>query len=302
MSTRTITTMRTSIITLESSSSVRSTLPQSSVTIPHLAACSAITLYGPAPSDATSQAPALPASVNPEQPQSSSESSSPTIPATAFWAVLAALILVLILLALALPLWYWLRGRHNKKSIPVSSSSPPPSTWPASSSPHSIQWSPLHFSTHSSQPHHLSPTQMQQLQILSQLQRPAPAAPSTDPKRRALLARLAALNNPSILGAIPEDSTILTTSSVYPSHNEKPVVNQHWADIKEKRLQEARERGEVCEMEVKGEEGVAGKEKKVRFREREWAVLASDGGGSRIEEVQHGDVESHLGMKKCGLV
>lgn len=124
---------------------------------------------------------------------------------------------------------------------------------------------------------------MQQLQILNELQNPASVAPSRDPNRRALLARLAALNNPSILGAIAEDSTVLTSSSGYPGDNERPVVNQHWAGLKEKRLREARGRGEVCQMEVAGD--VVEREKKVRFREREWALLASDGGGSRIEEI-----------------
>ena len=135
---------------------------------------------------------------------------------------------------------------------------------------------------------------MQQLQILSQqLQDPPPVAARIDPNRRALLARLAALNNPSILGAIAEDaSTVLTSSSVYPGQ-ERQVVNQHWADIKERRLQEARDRGEVCEMEVAGPE--VGKERKVRFREREWAVLASDGGGSRLEDITE---ENERGGKK----
>ena len=129
---------------------------------------------------------------------------------------------------------------------------------------------------------------MQQLQILSQLQHPAPVAPSSDPNRRALLARLAALNNPSILGAISDYSTVLTTSSVYVGNNQRQVVNQHWANIKEKRLQEARDRGEVCEREVAGDGG--GREKRVRFREREWAVLASDGGESRMEEITENGV------------
>ncbi|KAI4285594.1 MAG: hypothetical protein L6R38_000496, partial [Xanthoria sp. 2 TBL-2021] len=188
--------------------------------MPHLAARSAITLYPPAPSDPTStfaQPTALPISANPEQPQSISDSSPPTIPATAFWAVLAALILVLILLTLAFPIWYWLRNRHKNKTLRPPS---PPNSWPGSSQP--IHWSPFPHSNHS-QPQHLSPAQMQQLQILNQLQNPTPVAPSRDPNRRALLARLAALNNPSILGAIPEDSTVMTSSSVYPVNNERQV-------------------------------------------------------------------------------
>ena len=73
-------------------------------------------------------------------------------------------------------------------------------------------------------------------------------------------------------------------------------MNQHWAKIKEKRLQEARGRGEVCEMEIAGD---VGKEKKVRFREREWAVLASDGGGSsRLEEIVEDGGGNLRGAKK----
>ncbi|KAL8928101.1 MAG: hypothetical protein Q9172_001011 [Xanthocarpia lactea] len=259
-----------------------------------LVARSAITLYPPAPSDPTTtltRSTSQPADGNPstKQSQNTSNPSSPTIPAIAFWAVLSALVFVLVLLALAFPTWYWLRGRHRIKPVPPPSSSSssaplPPNPW--LSSPQSIQWPPFQPSTNS-QPQHFSPAQMQQLHFLSQqLQDPAaPVAARIDPNRRALLARLAALNNPSILGAIAEDaSTVLTSSSVYPGH-ERQVVNQHWADIKEKRLQEARDRGEVCEMEVDGGPEVVGKERKVRFREREWAVLASDGGGSRLEDI-----------------
>ncbi|KAL8683099.1 MAG: hypothetical protein Q9186_000913 [Xanthomendoza sp. 1 TL-2023] len=146
----------------------------------------------------------------------------------------------------------------------------------------------------------LSPRQLhQQLQLLShfhQLPSLSPPPPthnnhqaggkSPDPNRRALLARLAALNNPSILGAIPEDSILTASSYSYPTHHHNnggghdDVVNQYWADIKERRMQEARERGEVVEMEVNGGDEVGGGMggKKVRFREREWAVLASDTG------------------------
>lgn len=88
---------------------------------------------------------------------------------------------------------------------------------------------------------------------------------------------------------------MLTTSSVYLGNRERQVVNQHWANIKEKRLQEARDRGEVCEMEVAGDG--CGREKKVRFREREWAVLASDGGESRLEEITEDGV-GQWGWKK----
>ncbi|KAL9029784.1 MAG: hypothetical protein Q9180_006988 [Flavoplaca navasiana] len=288
MVTRTSTTLHTSTTTMKSSSSMSFTTQHSSGTIAQLAIRSVTTLYPPAPSHSIStlaKATAVSMSADPKQPQVNSDPSSPSIPATAFWAVLAALIFVLILIALAFPLWYWLRGRHSNKTKDKNmSSTSPPNTWPGSSQ--SVQWSSIPYSNHS-QIQHLTPTQLQQLQILSQLQHPAPVAPSSDPNRRALLARLAALNNPSILGAIPEDSTVLTTSSVYPGNNERQVVNQHWANIKEKRLQEARDRGEVCEMEVAGEEG--GREKKVRFREREWAVLASDGGGSRFEEITNDD-------------
>ncbi|KAL8979002.1 MAG: hypothetical protein Q9205_005557 [Flavoplaca limonia] len=284
MVTSTSTTLHTSTITMKFSSSTSFTTQHPSGTIAQLAVRSVITFYPPAASRSIStlaKATAVSTSADPKQPQLNSDPSSPTIPATAFWAVLAALIFVLILIALAFPLGYWLRGRHNNKNKDKNmSSTSPPNTWPGSSQ--SVQWSSIPHSNHS-QIQHLTPTQMQQLQILSQLQHPAPVAPSTDPNRRALLARLAALNNPSILGAVPEDSTVLTASSVYPGNNERQVVNQHWAHIKEKRLQEARDRGEVCEMEVAGEEG--GREKKVRFREREWAVLASDGGGSRLEEI-----------------
>ncbi|KAI4095097.1 MAG: hypothetical protein LQ339_007360 [Xanthoria mediterranea] len=251
----------------------------------YLAARSATTLYPPASSDSTSTLapiPALSTSIDSKQPQSTSDSLSPTISATAFWAVLAALILVLVLLAVAFPMWYWLRGRHKSKNPGPPS---PPDSGPGSSQP--IQWS---------QPQYLSPAQMQQLQILNQLQNPASVAPSRDPNRRALLARLAALNNPSILGAIAEDSTVLTSSSGYPGDNERPVVNQHWADLKEKRLREARGRGEVCEMEVAGD--VVEREKKVRFREREWALLASDGGGSRIEEIVDDGHRNLRGVEK----
>ncbi|KAL8659459.1 MAG: hypothetical protein Q9226_000418 [Calogaya cf. arnoldii] len=248
--------------------------------MPHLTIRSIINLYPRISTEATStlvRPTALPTSMKSEQAQSASDSSSPTIPATAFWAVLAALILVLVLLALAFPIWYCFRRRHKSKTIPPLSI---PASWPSFS-----QWSTSPHANHSHPPH-ISPTQMQQLQILNQLQNPAPVAPPQDPNRRALLARLSALNNPSILGAVPEDSTIMTSSDVYPGNHERQVVNQHWADIKEKRLQEARGRGEVCEIEVAGD---VGKEKKVTFREREWAVLASDGGGSRLEEtVDHG--------------
>ncbi|KAL8845956.1 MAG: hypothetical protein Q9221_008918 [Calogaya cf. arnoldii] len=262
MSTRPITTMHTSTIIFKSSSSTH-------LIMPHLTIRSIRTLYSPITTQATStlvRPTALPTSMNSKQAQSTSDSSSPTIPATAFWAVLAALILVLVLLALAFPIWYCFRRRHKTRTIPPL---PTPASWPSSS-----QWSTF---THANHSHlsHISPTQMQQLQILNQLQNSAAVAPSQDPNRRTLLARLAALNNPSILGAVPEDSTIMTSSDVYPGKNGRQVVNQHWAKIKEKRLQEARGRGEVCEMEIAGD---VGKEKKVRFREREWAVLASGWG------------------------
>lgn len=273
MSIPTAITVHTSTIMIKDLSCICSTTHQPSATMSHLAARSATTVYPPAPSDSTStlaQIPALSTSIDSKQPQSTSDSLSPTIPATAFWAVLAALILVLVLLAAAFPMWWcWLRGRHKSKNPGPPS---PPNPLPGSSQPIQL-----------SQPQHLSPAQMQQLQILNKLQNPASVAPSRDPNRRALLARLAALNNPSILGAIAEDSTVLTSSSGYPGDDKRPVVNQHWADLKDKRLREARGRGEVCEMEVAGD--VVEREKKVRFREREWALLASDGGGSRIEEI-----------------
>lgn len=272
MSILTAITVHTSTIMIKDLSCICSTMHQPSATMSHLAVRSATTLYPPAPSDSTStlaQTPALSTSIDPKQPQSTSNTLSPTIPATAFWAVLAALILVLVLLAAAFPIWYWLRGRHKSKNP-----GPPSPPNPLLGSAQPIQWS---------QPQHLSPAQIQQLQILNQLQNPASVAPSRDPNRRALLARLAALNNPSILGAIAEDSTVLTSSSGYPGDDKRPVVNQHWADLREKRLREARGRGEVCQMEVAGD--VVEREKKVRFREREWALLASDGGGSRIEEI-----------------
>ncbi|KAL8863556.1 MAG: hypothetical protein Q9178_000237 [Gyalolechia marmorata] len=267
------------------SGSITNSPNPSSIVKTRLVPRSAITLYPPAPSDPTTtltRPTSQPADGNPstKQSQNTSNPSSPTIPVTAFWAVLSALVFVLVLLALAFPTWYWLRGRHRIKPVPP----PPLPLNPWLSSPQTIQWPPFQPSTNS-QPQHFSPAQMQQLQILTQqLQDPAPVAARIDPNRRALFARLAALNNPSILGAMAEDaSTVLTSSSVYPGH-ERQVVNQHWADIKERRLQEARDRGEVCEVEVAGPE-VGGKERKVRFREREWTVLASDGGGSRLEDI-----------------
>ncbi|KAL8790291.1 MAG: hypothetical protein Q9213_000643 [Squamulea squamosa] len=290
-----IATMHTSTITMKSSSFTHSAsrsphplsashspLSSSTTKAPltaHLAARSAITLYPPGsdpiPTTTTTTQPTTKSGHGTPTPDSFF-TSSPTIPATAFWAVLSALIFVLLALALAFPTWYFLRNRHKYKSISSSS----PISWPSSS--HSIPWSP--------HPQQFSPTQMQQLQILNQLQSPPPVANPSDPNRRALLARLAALNNPSILGAIPEDSTVLTSSSVYPG-NERQLVNTHWANVKEKRLQEAKDRGEVCEKEAEAAAGEewGKKEKKVRFREREWAVLASDGGGSRLEDVQWED-------------
>ncbi|KAL8728862.1 MAG: hypothetical protein Q9166_005102 [cf. Caloplaca sp. 2 TL-2023] len=299
MSSHIITARRTLTITTQPSSSPISTSHSLHLKLhpkARIAARSAITLYPPIPGEPTStltQQTTKPTFSNPQQQNSSS--SSPNIPASAFWAVLAALIFVLVLLALAFPVWYWLRNRHRHKSSRAYS---PPSSWSSSNTQFTNGQQPSSprswYTSLQQQAQQLSPQQMQQLQILNQLQNPPPIATPTDPNRRALLARLAALNNPSILGAIPEDSTVLTSSSVYPG-NERQVVNKNWANVKEKRLQEARERGEVCEMDVAGEGGKGEGGKKVRFREREWAVLASDGGGSRLE---HNMEDSQLGGRK----
>ncbi|KAL8806845.1 MAG: hypothetical protein Q9182_001105 [Xanthomendoza sp. 2 TL-2023] len=230
--------------------------------------------------------------------------SAPTVPAAAFWAVLGILIFVLFLLVLARPAWYLLYGRHRDKHAPQYSPTSPP--WrPSPQMQHAGPWTPspgeapVHYN--------LSPRQLQQLQLVSPyFQFPSPPAAahlssnhshnkSSDPNRRALLARLAALQNPSIMGAIPDDS-ILTASSFtspYQGHTSGPyaTVNENWASIKERRLQEARERGEVVEMEVNGDAaggtgggtGGGGGGKRVRFREREWAVLASDTGASGVD-------------------
>ncbi|KAL9588251.1 MAG: hypothetical protein Q9179_008010 [Wetmoreana sp. 5 TL-2023] len=142
-------------------------------------------------------------------------------------------------------------------------------------------------------------TPHQQLQLLqhfssqppSQQYSSSPLTPN-DPNKSALLARLAALNNPSILGAIPEDSTVLTSSSLHPR---PPTVNNNYRNMAERRLAELRLKQDV-EAEEAGAErkgGDAGR-KTVRFREQEWAVLGSDvesvGGGVGAGRVL-GDVD-----------
>lgn len=74
------------------------------------------------------------------------------------------------------------------------------------------------------------------------------------------------------------------------------MVNKGWANIKERRLQEAKEKGEVVEMEVATGELVGGKGKRVRFREREWAILASDGGASRLQDVTEEEEKAGKGV------
>ncbi|KAL8728451.1 MAG: hypothetical protein Q9181_005347, partial [Wetmoreana brouardii] len=294
---------RTALIVTTRTSTIKShPIPPSTTLSPHpkptihlrLAARSAITLYPPAGGDATSTSTQPSTSTShtayTHQPSSAtlSSSSSATIPASAFWGVLACLIGLLVILALACPLWYFLRGRIIKS---IEKASPSPSSSPMSStntgtehfkqpqppqSPRSWLLSSLASSQQGQAP--LTPNQQLQLLHHFSLQQPPPAShyqqqhpsPMTaDPNKSALLARLAALNNPSILGAIPEDSTVLTSSSVHPR---PPAVNSNYRNMAERRMAELRQRTEGHAVEEGGVEMKEGK-KTVRFREQEWAVL-----------------------------
>ncbi|KAI4181085.1 MAG: hypothetical protein L6R41_006823 [Letrouitia leprolyta] len=109
---------------------------------------------------------------------------------------------------------------------------------------------------------------------------PAAAAASSDPNTTTLLSRIRQLENPSILGSIPE-STIMTVPS-----KAMGGTNVYWRDFAERRLQEARGRGEVVVEEEDEERNDGSRDgggaKRVRWREREWAVLAGAGSESGV--------------------
>lgn len=66
----------------------------------------------------------------------------------------------------------------------------------------------------------------------------------------------------------------MTSSSSMRPHQ----LNEYYRSVAEKRLAEARARGEVNEKEAHDDDddGGANVGKRVRWREREWAVLGSD--------------------------
>lgn len=264
--------MLTSTTTLPPSTNAKPLSPHPTLAL--LAARSVITLYPSASSSSQPTNNPSPNTMSPSPPTS-------TIPPTAFWAVLAALIALLILLALAFPLWYFLRHRrrhhHHSKPhppTPTLSLTPPDTTPTPQPQPQPPQcWA-------------LSPFSQQQFHLLQALgaahsvpatpspphqpsQRASPNAsgPAIDANTRTLLSRLRQLTDPSVLGAIPESTVLTSASSARPL-----ALNPRYQGFAERRLGEARGRGEVDGGEDGGEKGG----KKVRWREREWAVLGSE--------------------------
>ncbi|KAL8687037.1 MAG: hypothetical protein Q9218_006679 [Villophora microphyllina] len=230
--------------------------------------------------------------VEPTNSPSSSPSNSPPLPVTAFWAVLSAVILLLVLLAVAFPLWYCLRKRHRKSSSASFSGNDQPPPFPRS-------WllSTLTSPQHGQQQQLPPLTPQQQFQLLHSLAQPPPAHARhpSDLTTSAVLARIAALGNPSILGAIPEDSTQFTASSLHPR---PPPVNQYYQKMMDRKMEEMRLKKEI-EIEGSGDAAAAGEGgKKVRFREQEWAVLGTDFSSS-VGGFGNGGVEGKAhGMKK----
>ncbi|KAL8747512.1 MAG: hypothetical protein Q9184_007588, partial [Pyrenodesmia sp. 2 TL-2023] len=289
------------------------TIPPSQDTI-LLAAREAITLYPtasltfPPSQDQLNHPPG--SSPHPSPSSSSSDSIQPT----AFWAILASLGGLLFILLSTVLLWYlycYRPRRHlaQNHTPPPSISITPPSTTSSGSLPPSQQqqqqqppwWAPL-----SQQQYdllqaigaaHSIPSQLQPHPPLPlpQLQPPPPSYEKKpfsahdygyhhnprqqqplDPNTSTLLSRLRQLNNPSILGAVPE-STVLTASSLHPEMG-RGQVNASWKGLAEKR---AAAGGYGDQGDGGGEEGGEGGEekgggKRVRWREREWAVLGSD--------------------------
>ncbi|KAI4253410.1 MAG: hypothetical protein LQ352_003702, partial [Teloschistes flavicans] len=208
-------------------------------------------LYSSAPFDTSSST-----SINPSETASSSPSSSATVPSNAFWAVLSILILLLVLLAFGFPLWYCLRKRHKRA---LSAKHPGTNQPPLSPRAWLLSSLTAPYQNQQQQQQYPPPlTTQQQLQLLQQLsQSPLCNTPSphnrspSDPTTSAVLARIAALNNPSILGAIPEDSTQFTASSLHPR---PPPVNQNYQRMMDRKMEELRLN---TEAETKGGGGGA---------------------------------------------